>query len=111
MKGQFLLWLVGSMTVFLSAASVSRAYVANNQIWTLILSLGLYCVGNLMVLKLMRLGGLGMAISVSAIAQLLFINIIAFLFFGERLSAMQMAGVALGAIAMALMLLPMQGKA
>ncbi|MDI7860684.1 hypothetical protein MRS76_01830 [Rhizobiaceae bacterium n13] len=111
MKTQFLLWLAGSMVVFLGAASASRAYVTNNQLWTLALSLALYCVGNLMVLKLMRMGGLGLAISVSAIAQLIFINVIASVFFGERLTAIQLAGVALGFVSMALMLLPAQGKA
>ena len=59
-----------------------------------------------MMLKLMREGGLGIAISLSAITQLLLINVIAFLFFGERLSSTQLAGVGLGILAMGLMLLP-----
>jgi len=45
------------------------------------------------------------------VAQLLLINVIAFVVFGERLTLMQMAGVALGIVSMALMLLPLQGKA
>ncbi|MFN3635515.1 MAG: hypothetical protein ACK4UZ_07250, partial [Rhizobium rhizophilum] len=73
-------------------------------------SLALYCIGNLMMVKLMREGGLGLAISASAIAQLVLINVIAFLLFGERLSTIQMAGVALGVISMALMLFPAKGS-
>ena len=63
-------------------------------------------VGNLMMLRLMREGGMGLAVSLSAVTQLLVINVIAFLVFGERLSGTQLAGVALGVVSMGLMLLP-----
>ena len=106
MNPQFILWLAGSMAVFLSAATASRAYVANNNVLLLVFSLLLSCVGNLMMVRLMREGGLGLAISASAIAQLLLINVIAFVVFGERLSNTQLAGVGLGVLAMGLMMLP-----
>ncbi len=103
----FLLWLAGSMAVFLSAATASRAYVSSNNLALLLFSLLLYCVGNLMMVRLMREGGLGLAISASAIAQLLLVNVIAFAVFDERLSNTQLAGVGLGVVAMGLMLLPL----
>lgn len=106
MSPQFILWLAGSMAVFLSAATASRAYVSSNNIALLVFSLFLYCVGNLMMVRLMREGGLGLAISASAIAQLLLVNVIAFAVFGERLSTTQLAGVGLGVLAMGLMMLP-----
>ncbi|MBD9373343.1 hypothetical protein IB238_12005 [Rhizobium sp. ARZ01] len=106
MNPQFILWLAGSMAVFLAAATASRAYVSSSNMLLLLFSLGLYCVGNLMMVRLMREGGLGLAISASAIAQLLLINVIAFVVFGERLSSTQLAGVGLGVLAMGLMLLP-----
>lgn len=106
MNSQFILWLAGSIAVFLSAATASRAYVSNSNVLMLIFSLFLYCVGNLMMVRLMREGGLGLAISASAIAQLLLINIIAFVVFGERFSNTQLAGVGLGVLAMGLMLMP-----
>jgi glucose uptake protein len=111
MNPQFLLWLVGAMAIFIGAATASRAYIANNNMLVLILSLALYCVGNLMMVRLMREGGLGLAISASSIAQLVVVNVIAFIVFGERLSLQQLAGVGLGIIAMILMLLPAQGRA
>ncbi|TCL74505.1 hypothetical protein [Rhizobium sp. BK251] len=111
MKAQFILWLAAAMVVFLSAATASRAYVSNSNLLVLVLSLALYCVGNLMMVRLMREGGLGLAISASAIAQLLLINVIAFVIFGERLNNLQIAGVGLGVVSMVLMLLPLQGKA
>ncbi|SIQ29778.1 hypothetical protein SAMN05880561_102630 [Rhizobium sp. RU33A] len=111
MNPTFLLWLGAAMATFLGAATVSRAYVDNGKLWVLAASLALYCVGNLMMVKLMREGGLGLAISASAIAQLVLINVIAFFLFGERLSVVQMAGVALGVVSMALMLFPAKGGA
>ncbi|MDK4702896.1 MULTISPECIES: hypothetical protein [unclassified Rhizobium] len=111
MNPQFLLWLFGAMAIFISGATASRAYIANNNMLVLVLSLALYCVGNLMMVRLMREGGLGLAISASSIAQLVVVNVIAFIVFGERLSLQQLAGVGLGIIAMILMLLPAQGRA
>ncbi|AYG67043.1 MULTISPECIES: hypothetical protein [unclassified Rhizobium] len=111
MNPQFLLWLTGAMAIFISGATASRAYVINNNILVLILALILYCIGNLMMVRLMREGGLGLAISASSIAQLVVVNVIAFIVFGERLSLQQLAGVGLGIVAMVLMLFPAQGRA
>jgi glucose uptake protein len=110
MNLSFLLWLTGAMVAFLSAATASRAYIASSNILLLILSLGLYCIGNLMMVKLMREGGLGLAISVSAVAQLVLINLIAFTVFGERPNTLQLTGVGLGVLAMVLMLIPLKAK-
>jgi glucose uptake protein len=110
MNPTFLLWLAGAMVAFLAAATASRAYVASNTMVLLLVSLALYCVGNLMMVKLMREGGLGLAISVSAVAQLVLINVIAFTLFGERPSMPQLAGVGLGVVAMILMLVPWEAK-
>jgi small multidrug resistance pump len=106
MKLPYMLWLFGATSVFLGAATASRAYIGTTNLLYLLLSMALYIVGNLMMLKLMREGGLGIAVSLSAISQLLLINVIAFLFFGERLNTTQLAGVGLGIVAMGLMLLP-----
>ncbi len=111
MNATFLLWLAGAMAIFISGATTSRAYVTTGNILILVLSLTLYCIGNLMMVRLMREAGLGLAISASAIVQLIVVNIIAFAVFGERLSVPQLAGVGLGIVAMALMMFPLQGKA
>lgn len=109
MNPAFLLWLGSAMVVFLAAATASRAYIASSNLWVLGGSLALYCIGNLLMVKLMREGGLGLAISASSVAQLLLINVIAFLVFGERLTSVQIAGVALGVVSMGLMLYPSRG--
>ena len=106
MRIEFLLWLAGAMATFLGAATASRTYIATNSILVLVLSLALYCVGNLIMVRLMREGGMGLAISVSAVAQLLLINVIAYFVFDERLAPSQMVGAGLGLIAMVLLLFP-----
>jgi hypothetical protein len=65
------------MASFLAAATASRAYIATNSILVLVPSLALYCVSNLTMVRLMREGGMGLAISVNAVSQLLLINLIA----------------------------------
>lgn len=111
MNPAFLLWLAGAMAVFIAGATASRAYIATSNMLLLIFALSLYCVGNLMMLKLMREAGLGLAISISAVAQLIVVNIIAFLVFGEKLTLPQLAGVGLGVVSMALMMFPFEAKA
>lgn len=106
MTAAFLFWLASAMAIYLAAATATRSYIANDNVLYLMGALGLYCIGNLMMVRLMREGGLGLAISVSAIAQLLLVNVIAFVLFGERLTTSQLAGVGLGVVAMALMLFP-----
>ncbi|WP_246751735.1 hypothetical protein [Rhizobium sp. ZX09] len=106
MRIDFLLWLGGAMATFLGAATASRAYIATNSTLVLLLSLALYCAGNLIMVRLMREGGMGLAISVSAVAQLLLVNVIAYFVFDERLAPSQMVGAGLGLIAMMLLLFP-----
>jgi glucose uptake protein len=111
MKLGFILWLSFSAIIFVSAASASRLYVTTSNVLWVVLSMTLYIVGNLIMIRLMREGGLGLAVSISAIAQLALVNIIAFGFFQERLSPIQLGGVALGLVAVTLMMWPAKGSA
>jgi len=110
MKLPYVLWLFSATAVFITAASLSRAYVATSNLALVVLSMALYVAGNLMMLKLMRESGLGIAVSLSAVTQLVLINVVAFLFFGERLSGIQLAGIALGVVSMGLMLTPVPAR-
>ena len=111
MKLGFILWLGISAVIFVSAATASRLYVSTSNVLWVALSLSLYIVGNLIMIRLMREGGLGLAISISAIAQLVLANLIAFGFFNERLSPIQMGGVGLGLLAVTLMMWPQKAGA
>ena len=108
MSGTFIALLLGSSAIFMAAASASRTYISTgNWLWVA-LSMTLYVAGNLIMIRIMREGGLGLAISGSAIVQLIMVNVIAFAVFGERITNIQMGGVALGILAMTLMMWPRQ---
>jgi glucose uptake protein len=110
MSGPLILWLSMAMAVFITANSVLRAYVTNAQIWVLMVALGLFCIGNLMMVRLMRESGLAVAISVSSIVQLVMIGLVAWFVFGERPTGLQIAGMALGVVAVAMIAWPQGAK-
>lgn len=106
MSGTFVLLLAGASAIFIAAASATRAYISSDNWLWVALSLTLYAAGNLVMIRIMREGGLGLAISISAIVQLILVNIIAFAVFNERMTNIQIAGVGLGIVAMVLMMWP-----
>ena len=95
-----------AMAVFLAAASSLRAYVGTNTTWLLVAALVLYSLGNLMMVPLMRAGGMAVAMSLSAVLQLVLSALVAFVIFGERPLAVQWGGIALGVVSVALILSP-----
>ena len=68
----------------------------------LVLTLLLYSAGNLVMLRLVREFGMASAFSLSAVIQLVAVNVIALAWFGERLSFMQGSGIALAIVAVGL---------
>ncbi len=74
-------------------------------------ALVLFTLGNLMMVRLMRESGLGVAIALSSIVQLVLIGVVAFLVFDERPTPLQMAGMALGVVAVAMIVWPTGGGA
>jgi glucose uptake protein GlcU len=98
--------LAVSVPIFLVASSLSRVYVSDGRLFILLGALVLYTAGNILMVRLMRDLGLGVAISLSALAQFVLINLVAFFVFEERPTTMQLAGTTLGAVGMALMMLP-----
>jgi small multidrug resistance pump len=106
MSGPLIVWLAGAMVVFVTANTVLRAYSANAQVAWLIGALCLFTLGNLMMVRLMREGGLAVAISVSSIIQLVVIGLVAWFVFGERPTGLQIAGMALGVVSVALIVWP-----
>lgn len=106
MSGPLLLWLGLAMAVFLSASATLRAYVAQPSPWLIVLALALYTGGNLMMVRLMRESGMAVAVSVSAVLQLLLATLVAVVVFGERPGGLQWAGIGLGVVAVALIAWP-----
>ncbi len=99
------LQLIASTIIFLFAASAAKTCTLNPSFMRLALVLALYSVGNLIMLRLIRDFGLGVALSLSAVIQLVAVNIVAFAFFGERVSTVQGGGILIAILAVALITL------
>lgn len=109
MSASLMIWLAGVMAIFLVAASSLRVYVDRPSVWLLVLAIGLYTAGNLMMVRVMRESGLAVAMSLSAVLQLVLINLVGLMIFGERPTNMQFGGITLGIIAVTMIVWP-QGR-
>jgi drug/metabolite transporter (DMT)-like permease len=98
------------MAVFVAANTVLRVYAGNGKVAVLVGALALFCVGNLMVVRLMRESGLGVAIAVSSVVQLVLIGIIAAVVFGEKPTPLRLSGMVLGVVAVAMIAWPQEGR-
>lgn len=99
-------WLAASTAVFMAANSVLKIYAVKGGVTTLLGALALFCVGNFLMVQVMRANGLGIAIALSLIFQLVAVTAVAFAFFGERPSPLQLAGLCLGAVAVGMIVWP-----
>lgn len=95
------LQLIASTLIFLAAASGAKAWALAPSMGKLVLTLALYTLGNLIMLRLVRELGMSVAFSLSAVIQLIAVNVIALAWFGERLSSAQGVGIALAIAAVA----------
>lgn len=110
MSGGVLAWLAAAMAAFVAANTVLRSYSVSGVVLTLAGALGLFLVGNLIMVRVMREGGLALAVAISSVVQLVLLALIGVLWFGERLTPMQMAGVVLGIVSVALIAWPQGGR-
>lgn len=94
--------LCASTVIFIFAASAAKAWTLAPGYGKLALTLALYTLGNLIMLRLIREFGMGVALSLSAVIQLIAVNIVAFAFFGERVDVVQGAGILVAILAVAL---------
>lgn len=111
MIGITFLWLGAATAVFVAANGVLKVYAVKGGLPVLIGALALFCVGNWLMVQVMRLNGLGLAIALSAIFQLVAISVMAIFVFGERPNGLQLAGMTLGVVAVAMIAWPTGGKA
>ncbi len=111
MNGVGLAYLAGSTAVFMAANATLKTYAQKGGPAVLVGALALFCVGNFLMVRVMRENGLGLAIALSLIFQLIAITGMAFLYFGERPTGLQMAGLALGVVAVGMIVWPQGGAA
>ena len=110
MSGISFLWLGLATAVFVAANAVLKVYAVKGGLPVLIAALALFCVGNWLMVQVMKANGLGLAIALSAIFQLVAISVMANFVFGERPTGLQMAGMALGCVAVAMIAWPTGAK-
>lgn len=104
-------WLSAATAVFVAANGVLKTYAVKGGLPVLLGALALFCLGNWLMVQVMRLNGLGLAIALSAIFQLVAITAMAIVVFGERPTPLQIAGMALGCVAVAMIAWPTGGRA
>jgi|SRR5690606_27368465 len=101
-----LLLLCASTGAFIAAASAAKTWALSDQrfVW-LAVTLLLYTVGNLIMLRLIKDIGMAVALSLSAVVQLIAVNAVAIFFFGEQVSRLQGAGLILAVLAVVMITL------
>lgn len=102
-------YLVASTGVFMVANSLLKTYAAKGGALMLVAALAAFCLGNWLMVRVLRENGLGLALALSLVFQLVAITIIAFAFFGERPTPLQLAGVVLGVVSIAMIAWPQGG--
>ncbi len=96
------LQLAASTATFLLAATCAKSWAMGPSMFKLVLTIVLYSVGNLIMLRLVREFGMASAFSLSAVIQLIAVNLIALTFFGEKLTLVQSFGIAFAILAVGL---------
>ena len=96
--------------IFVGAAACAKLHALTPGWPYLVGVLALYTAGNLVVIRVVREVGLGLAMSVSTVAQLIVVNLLAVVVFRERLTGPQYLGVLLGVVAVALIGLPTDSR-
>ncbi len=97
--------LAASTVIFIGAATAAKWWTFAPSYWRLAVVLLLYTAGNLIMLRLIRDFGMGMALSLSAVIQLVAVNLVAFFWFGERVGTIEGAGIAIAILAVTLITL------
>jgi len=103
-------WLAGSTVVFMVANATLKTYAAQGGGAVLTGALALFCLGNFLMVKVMRESGLGLAIALSAVFQLVAITLMAMVVFGERPTPLQFAGILLSVVAVTMIVWPQGGQ-
>jgi multidrug transporter EmrE-like cation transporter len=102
-SGTLLLGL--STLIFLAAAAMAKSWAIAPGPGKIVVTLLLYSAGNLIMLKLIRDFGMSVSFSLSAVIQLVAVNVVALAFFGERVTSLQALGLGLAVVSVVLITL------
>ena len=105
MNAAALVQLGVAATIFIAAASSAKTWALSPSALKIVATLLLYTAGNLLMLRLIRQLGMATAFSLSAVLQLLAVNLVAILWFGEKVGWIEGAGICMAILAVALITL------
>lgn len=105
MKPIAMLQLCLACAIFIVAADSAKAWALSPSAWKVVQTLALYSAGNLLMLRLVRQLGMATAFSLSAVLQLVAVNALAILVYGERVGTVEGFGLVLAVVAVALITL------
>jgi multidrug transporter EmrE-like cation transporter len=88
--------------IFIGAASSAKAWSISPSFFRVILTLTLYIIGNLLVMRLLRQIGMASAFSITAVLQLVAINLVAIFVYGEKVGWAEGAGIVMAVAGVAL---------
>ena len=100
-----LLQLAASTAIYVLAAGSAKSWALTPSLAKIALTLALYTLGNLIMLRLVRAFGMSAAFSLTAVIQLVAINAVAILVFGEKLGRIEGIGVVLAIVSVTLIML------
>ncbi|MFI4994802.1 MAG: hypothetical protein ACHQAQ_03340 [Hyphomicrobiales bacterium] len=102
MTASAFLQLCFATAIFIGAASSAKAWSISPSFGRVILTLVLYVIGNLLVMRLLRQIGMATAFSITAVLQLVAVNLVAIFAFGERVGLAEGAGIVMAIAGVAL---------
>ena len=97
--------LAGSSVGFTIGSLLLKRFADTGALLMLSLSFAVFAVSNLLFAQVLR-GGLGQGVVASSMLQIVLMAILGVLVFGEKLSVLQVTGVALAAMSLYLILGP-----
>lgn len=94
--------LVVATAIFIGAASSAKTWALAPSAARAILTLSLYMLGNILMMRLLRGVGMATAFSMTSVLQLVAVNLVAILVFRERLSLQEGIGIVFALLGVAL---------
>jgi drug/metabolite transporter (DMT)-like permease len=102
MNAAAFLQLALATAIFIGAGSVAKAWALNPGVAKFVLATLLYIAGNFVMMRLLRQVGMTTAFSVTNVLQLVVLNVIAIVVFGEKVGLQEGIGIALAILGVAL---------
>ncbi len=102
----FYFYIFGAVIFYASGDFLAKMWSLKNSSTWLTAALAIYFLGSLLFTLAVRKSSLSLAVATAPLAIALTGLIFGYFYFGERLSTVQYLGVALGFIALALLLFP-----